>query len=493
MPWIRRLPGFALPAALLALFLCIYSLTVFPGPGGRVNYGDSVWKQTIPIGDCTPHVTGFPQYILLSKLFNQLPAQFPLFGSAAYRITSISVLFGALTVLMLYSVVRQLGLQKLPAALTACIFGASYTFWTQATEAEVYTLNTFLFASVIGLLLGFHRTHKAPFLAAGCLVYALSFGNHVSMILLLPALFFLIWDRDRSVFTNPKWIAWALGCVLLSLLQYVYLHQSFFSQTGFAEFLDFMTGGGWKKEVFQFQPGRLAWEIARLAVLTEQQFTPLGCLVAALGALRLYRDSRKLLAFFLLVYVSYVVFSLGYNIGDIQVYYLPAYWVMAVFVGFGLLWLSDLRRWSVPLVCGIILSWQVTDNLFFRDILVQENTYLANLMELVERTPRGSTLLLTAERNWEARFYYSQLANYMSYSGEFGDVRIVSSSDWPRCRPLPAEPTHRILTDPKELLREKEFYLRRSDRPLVDGHFDVSLYWKAPKPEADILLAQRTD
>lgn len=480
------------PLALLLFWICVYGLTTYPGPGGRINYGDSVWKQIIPISGCTPHVTGFPQYILISKLFNQLPSQLPPFRSAAYRVASISVVFGALAVLMLYAIMGELGLGRWAAAWTASIYGASYTFWTQATEAEAYTLNAFLFASVTWLFLRSQRTGRQAFLLAGCLLYALSFGTHVTLILLLPGLFFLIWRRDPAVFKSPELIAWAMGCVLLSLLQYLYLHQVYFSDTAFADFADFLTGGRWKNEALQFQAFRLTQELTRLAWLMEKQFTFLGLALAGLGAWRLYQASRTILAFFLLVFFCYVTFSLGYKIADIEVYYLPAFMILAVFAGIGISWLGERKQRTALAIGAVVLIWQASLNILVRDIVVRENPYLENLVELAKQTPPGSTLLLT-DPEWMAGFYYTQLADYITYSGEFGSLRIEPPQKWPRCPPLPNRYTHRVLADPQNLQTGESFYLRRADEGRLPWPHDLSLHWSAARRESDILLARRRE
>lgn len=487
----RRLP----PLALLSVFLCLYSLTVFPGPGGRINYGDSVWNQTLPIGGCTPHVTGFPLYILLSKLFNRLPPQIPLFRSAAYRVTSISVVFGALTVLMLYALGHELGLSRQAAAFSSCIFGVSYTFWTQATEAEVYTLNTFLVTLSVWLFLRYRKTGRQVFLLEGFLVYALSLGNHPTIIFLIPGLLYLLWDTTPPVFRNTRLVAWALFCVLLSLLQYVYLYHAYFNGAGLLEFLDFLTGGRWKAEFFQFQPGRLKGELTRLGSLMMQQFSLLGLAIIPLGIGKLYSTSRRKVAFLLLVFSCFAVWSLSYNLGDeIQVYYLPSFLVAAVFLGFGLDWLGSLGKGVVPLASVLILVWQGWVNLFQSDILTHENPYLSNLVELIEHVPEGSTLLLTGEVEWRASFFYTNLANYLSYSGEFGRLRITPPTNWPYCPPLAQGSHYRIITNPQDGKSEDQIYLRRSSVGLiVSSKYRLSLHWKHTVSESDILVARRRE
>ena len=328
-----RLQKLVLPSALFLSFLVIYGLTVFPGPGGRVNYGDSVWKQIIPISDCLPHVTGFPQYILLSKLFNSTLAQTSFLQTAAYRIAALSVLFGSLTLVMVFALASSLGLGRLGSLAAALVLGTSYTFWTQATEAELYTLNTFLVATVLWLFIRFHLRKRVRYLFLGCLVYGLSFGTHLSTILCLPGLIFMVWASDRSVFWNAGWISAAAALAVLGATQYLYLYVVYFPDAGLWEFLDFVTGGGWKEQMLLLSTPYLKSGGVELVRLLTREFGLPGLVIIGAGAWRFFRSSRILFLCLSTVLATYIAFSASFLIGDIQVYFLPAYIVMAIFAG----------------------------------------------------------------------------------------------------------------------------------------------------------------
>ena len=64
----------------------------------------------------------------------------------------------------------------------------SYTFWSQAITAEVYTLHLLIVGAALLALLAWAEHPTVGRLALFYAIYAVGFGNHLSMVLLLPAL-----------------------------------------------------------------------------------------------------------------------------------------------------------------------------------------------------------------------------------------------------------------------------------------------------------------
>ena len=128
-------------------------------------------------------------FILLGKAFASL---LPM-GDVGFRLNVMSALCGAATVLLLYHLARRLVRARAAALAAALLFAFSYYFWAQAVVAEVYTLHTLLLCALLLLLLRWESSRADRLLAAAGLVYGLSLGNHMSSILVAPALaaFFL--------------------------------------------------------------------------------------------------------------------------------------------------------------------------------------------------------------------------------------------------------------------------------------------------------------
>jgi hypothetical protein len=105
------------------------------------------------------------------------------------------------------------------AAAGALALAISPTFWSQAIIAEVYTAGAALITFILAALLGWdYFKRPAALFIAGCLG-GLSFGVHLSVALLAPAvLIFLLshWRRGRAMW--PTAIAGALTGLLITII-----------------------------------------------------------------------------------------------------------------------------------------------------------------------------------------------------------------------------------------------------------------------------------
>src|SRR5205814_1016497 len=170
------------------------------------------------------HPPGYPLFTLLGHLFTYLP-----FGSVAYRVHLASALFGALTGAAAWLCARALIDGRLPAYLAALGLGVSPVFWSQAIIAEVYTLNTFFFLSLVfmGLqacppsLQGATSTQYSRLLPWMALVFGLSLSNHYPLMLLVaPAFVILLWPLRRELLSRFGVLSWL---VILGLAPYAWM------------------------------------------------------------------------------------------------------------------------------------------------------------------------------------------------------------------------------------------------------------------------------
>jgi hypothetical protein len=195
-----------LALALISFFAFLYFSTLYPGVGGRVNYGDSAKWQFLWAIDGTPHSTGYPLYLILSKLFGNILV----FLEPMYRITTLSTLSALGTLFVLYKVSEEFIDNRLARILPSIILGGTYPFWSQATEAEVYTLNALFVTLVIYFSIRFYKSKNTNYFLIMVALYALSFGNHLTMITLLPALLYIIFSTGYQLIFTKKTIIYTL-------------------------------------------------------------------------------------------------------------------------------------------------------------------------------------------------------------------------------------------------------------------------------------------
>jgi len=115
-----------------SIFFLYYSLftarDVLPADAGEFQ----VVAQLLGVA----HPPGFPLYTLLGKVFISLV---PL-GSPAYRLNLLSAALAALTLVFVWRAAQTLTGAWWAGLLAALALGASTTFWSQATTANVRML-----------------------------------------------------------------------------------------------------------------------------------------------------------------------------------------------------------------------------------------------------------------------------------------------------------------------------------------------------------------
>ena len=194
----------ALTASVFALLL--YLRTLAPGVLG----GDSGEFQFAAWLGGFVHPTGYPLYLLLGWLWTHLlPLHDP-----AWRMNAFSALWGGVATGLLYLLALRLLRQatanpwsRLLALFAALTFAVTPTFWSQATLAEVYTLNAALVAAILLGLVTWGQTGSRRALYLTALLYGLSLAHHRTTLLYLPAIAIFMWLAIRQQVTSPRILA----------------------------------------------------------------------------------------------------------------------------------------------------------------------------------------------------------------------------------------------------------------------------------------------
>lgn len=320
---------------LVALFLGVYGATLLPG---LHEFGDVTKAQFVGRLLGTTHPPGYPLYNLLTWAVSWVPL-----GSLARRINAFSAACAIGTLLLLFYVQRrELNVGRWSALLSTCAFGFGPTFWEQSVIAEVYTLNSVLVATVVACLLRWRRTAASRWYLAACALYALSFGNHLTVVTLLPAFCYVVFTGDRRVLRSPALV----GAVAVSILvgMSLYLYPIWRTHTGalyleyrignFEKLFDYVTGERYRGKMFAFGLGEVLTQ--RLPRFTGRLVTELGplALLAAVGAW-LCRPSYARTALLLAV-TGELLWVLTYDVPDIDIYLIPVALFATVLVGVGL-------------------------------------------------------------------------------------------------------------------------------------------------------------
>jgi hypothetical protein len=318
-----------------------YTRTLLPG----VDLGDTGGFQAAVLW---PEITArqaYPAYYGLAAPFVRFVSP----GNPARGLNLFSALLGAAAAGLLAWVVAWCT-RSLAGGITAGLLLAfSYTFWTQAVIAEVYTLHLAIVALCLVALQAFAERPTRIRLAAFCTVYALGFGNHLSMILLfVPFTVFILMvhPRPRELF-RPAVIVMAVAIAAAGALQYTPGFLTLWSTADApaawhdrvgAFWLD-VTKADWRASmVFGVSPVQADERIAMWAWDARQQFGLAGLILAVVGTIRLWRISRPWLVLIGLAYAINSLFALTYNVGDSHVFFLPGHLMTAFSAGVAAAW-----------------------------------------------------------------------------------------------------------------------------------------------------------
>ncbi len=327
------------PATLGLTTFALYLRTLLPSVGQADTFEFQVIIPKLGIA----HPTGYPLYVLLGKLFTLLPL-----GNVAWRVNLASAVFAAAAVLVVYALLLRLTSRWLPAFLAALAFAFSAAFWSQAIAAEVYALHNLLAAAILWLLLNSPSRSPTPSPTSSLpparrwqaifLLTGLSFANHLTTVLLLPAVALgLLWERPRLRLKD--WLT-AGGLLLLGLSVYLFIPLRWPALNNgqwmtVREFVTYITGGqfhaalrldGWR------DPTR--WTI--VGRLMQQSFGWVGLGLAAVGAAKLALRQRRTLALTGVTFLAFAFYGLCYYVPDISVFLLPAHLILALWIGFGI-------------------------------------------------------------------------------------------------------------------------------------------------------------
>lgn len=356
-----------LPAPIVGLLaFALYVRTLAPG----VLAGDSGEFQLAAWLGGFVHPTGYPLYVLLGYAWTHLLGV----GDPALRMNLFSAFWAGVAVGLVYLLTLQIvqlvardgapgtarPLLALQAALT---FAVTSTFWSQAVIAEVYTLHAvFVAATLLGMTvwIGQPPQLRRRTLYITSVVYGLGLAHHRTMLLLAPAIVLVLWHaRNRQDGWRTRLGILLRGAVLvgLPLLLYLYIPLSAAAapyrtirlssaetlvlyQTTVTGFIAYITG-----RVFSSDLGTLSQATLRVlpaARLFLHEMSWPGVILGLIGLVWLGRRNRVLLNLIGGSFVALVVFNLFYGIGDIFVYYIPAYLIWTLWIALGVAAVGEL-------------------------------------------------------------------------------------------------------------------------------------------------------
>ncbi len=379
--------GFYAATGIVIVFLIvIYLLTMAP----TIVEIDSGELTTVQMTLGVAHPTGYPLFSMIGFLYSKLPLPFPpaykmnllaaswcAFGAGFFVVISRMLfrnldLFSPVKKQNGYErvrpkrkkqkeVVTKNGMQvetKVPmtratvllsSAAGALMMGVSKTFWEQSISVEVYSLHIFLILTVIWALLRAYIISKrfpgksinAWLIAAAALAF--SFSNHMSTLFILPAAAYLFFSCFG--FNKPAFIL--IGKMLAVFVPILILLYSYLPIRGMANPVLNWSNPVNMEQIIRHVSGwqYRTWLFSSFDAAEKQfsHFTDnflyeynISTVFFVIGLIFLLIRARKLFIFFFIAFAFCILYSINYDIKDIDTYFLLAYISMGFFAAFGI-------------------------------------------------------------------------------------------------------------------------------------------------------------
>jgi len=325
---------------------------------GAISYWDTGESQVVPWIFGIAHPTGFPAFTLAAGIFAHL---FPL-GTVAWRIAFFSAIAMSVACWAIFALLRELKSDVWIALGASWVFAFGEVAWTRGTRAEVHALAAAFAALTLYFCVRWYVRGEPKAFVLGALCWGLAIATHPLAVLLAPALVVALCGRVRAL--RLRTFAQALLLLMCGLALYSYLPvrsamvtqakldptlslgippgRAFWDMdhpATWSGFRSFMSGSDYgATDAFA---AALKLETYRTGappflISLWSEFTALGIVLAAGGAVALARLRPWLAATLFLAAACPAIFAFGYSVeADIERYFLITFVVTAVFAGYG--------------------------------------------------------------------------------------------------------------------------------------------------------------
>jgi len=410
------------------------------------------------------HPTGYPLFTILGYLFSLIPLPFSkIFQlnllAALYTAISVSVftlsaklIFDNISSFSFVKAIKQKSKQKKLAGneillnnsaleisnttkIIASIFGGlflafSKTFWFQSTSVEVYSLHLLLMTLIIFFLLkAFLFAKKDAKIDKHWLwfsiVLALGFTNHMTTLLIIPGVAIFYFYQNKFNASSLKQILFMLLFffpVLILIYSYLPIRASQNPIMNWGNPIDLERIlrhiSGQQYQVWLFASSEAAAKQFKYFFSNLPTEYSLTLIIVLLGLFYSFIRARKFFIFNFIVFISTVLYSINYDIVDIDSYFLLAYISLAFFAAFGVVQIilfAEQKKinFAVPvLLFTLILSIELYTN--HKDVSQKDNFVYQDYTKTLLSTLPNNSIIFSYQWDYfvSASYYFQSVENF---------------------------------------------------------------------------------
>jgi hypothetical protein len=230
----------------------------------------------------------------------------------------------------------------------ALILAFSRTYWFQSTSVEVYSLHIALIMIIIYTLLRAYVRGNDSITGSSWFIFsaalALGFTNHMTTLLILPGVAYLYFNKygfSKKSFQRLIIMILLFFGILILIYSYLPLRASsepvlnWGNPVDMERILRHISGKQYQVWLFSSMESakkQLSYFITNLP--SEFYFSLLICTA---GIILSAGYAKKLFVFFSICFITAILYSINYDIADIDAYFLLAYISLAFFAVYGLI------------------------------------------------------------------------------------------------------------------------------------------------------------
>ena len=434
----------------------VYMFTLAPSVV-QIDSGElSAVQATLGIA----HPTGYPLFTMLGYLFSLLPLPFTkilqlnilaaIYCSAAVGVFTYTIKFclDNLSVFKKSGPVQKESSKKdkkkqkiepadkqaeipdnlkiLSAVFGGLILAFSRTFWFQSTSVEVYSLHLFLLTLIILFLFkayvsSFDKDKLTNWLMFAVFL-ALGFTNHLTTLMILSGTAYLYFSRYKfNSESFKKLLIMILFFIPVLILVYSYLPI----RASQNPILNWGNPIDWER-IYRHITGRQyqVWLFTSFDSAGKQfnhffNILPfefyVGIVLALIGLFVSIAKGKKLFLFIFITFAFTVLYSINYDIYDIDSYFLLAFVMLSFFAAFGVLKILEMKSLQKNIAIIIVIV-TIVIQFYFNFIKVNQSgvyTFEDYTKSVLNSVPEKSIIF---SYQWDyfisASYYYQFVEDY---------------------------------------------------------------------------------